>query len=203
MPIYVDKICDYCKKTFKRRLNQTHHETNLIYCSKKCYSLSHQNRINEPCGHCGKLITKVVSIKNGSKSNLVFCNSSCAASYNNKKRIKTRRSKCEKLLCDLLIQKFPDLDILANDKTMLNGYEADIAIPSLKLAIEWNGAVHFKPIYGEEKLQRIQTIDKLKLELANKLDINLIVIPDLVSTVKYVHQIFNNISVIITQLLII
>ena len=54
---------------------------------------------------------------------------------------------------------------------------------------------------GEEKLQRIQTIDKAKQELANKLDIRLIVIPDLISTPKYVNQVFANISSIVQQLL--
>ena len=69
------------------------------------------------------------------------------------------------------------------------------------MSFEWNGIVHFKPIYGTEKLFKIQTRDKEKLELATKLDINLIVIPDLISTTQYVHICFSNIKTIITNLL--
>ena len=136
-----------------------------------------------------------------SKSGKFFCNSSCAASYNNKLKRKSRRSKIEIKFYNLLVQEFPNLDILSSDKTMLDGYEADIAIPSLKLAIEWNGIVHFKPIYSQTKLDKIQTRDAEKLEIASNKDINLIVIPDLVSNDKILQQAFNDVKVIIKKLL--
>jgi sialic acid synthase SpsE len=84
---------------------------------------------------------------------------------------------------------------------MLDGYEADVAIPSLKLAIEWNGIVHFKPIYSQTKLDKIQTRDVEKLKIASNKDINLIVIPDLVSNDKILKQAFNDVKVIINNLL--
>lgn len=83
---------------------------------------------------------------------------------------------------------------------MLDGLEADIAIPELKLAIEWNGIVHFKPIYGRSKLARIRQKDAEKQKIANDKDINLIIIPDLVSTKSKVQEAFVEISKIIRSL---
>ena len=84
---------------------------------------------------------------------------------------------------------------------MLGGYEIDVYIPKLKLAIEWNGIVHFKPIYGQIKLDKIQTRDAEKLKIAANKNINLIVIPDLVSNDKILKQAFNDVKTIINNLL--
>jgi len=111
-----------------------------------------------------------------------------------------RYSKIEAKFYDLIVKEFPQLDILSNDKTMLDGYEVDIAIPELQLAIEWNGIVHFKPIYGQTKLDNIQTRDTEKLKIASNKDINLIVIPDLVSTDKILKEAFNDVKIIISNL---
>ena len=79
--------------------------------------------------------------------------------------------------------------------------EADISIPSLNLAIEWNGIVHFKPIYGQTKLDKIQDKDAEKLKIAANKNINLIVIPDLVSNNKILKQAFDDVKVIINKLI--
>ena len=84
---------------------------------------------------------------------------------------------------------------------MLDGLEVDIAIPSLKLAIEWNGIVHFKPIYGKRKLKKIQFKDAEKLKIAANKNINLIIIPDLVSNDKILHQAFKDIKNIINKII--
>jgi hypothetical protein len=105
------------------------------------------------------------------------------------------------MLYNLVLQTFPQLKPISDDRETLNGLEIDIYIPSLKLGIEWNGIVHFKPIYGEEALRKTQYRDENKLKLANTLGINLIVIPDLVSTEKYVKEAFEKIKIIIEDLL--
>jgi hypothetical protein len=146
------------------------------------------------------LITQDCSLAEIKKSKNLFCSQSCAASWNNRQKRKSKRSKCETLLYSLLVNEFSDLIILPNDKTMLNGLEADIAIPELKLAIEWNGIVHYKPIFGETKYQKILTNDEQKKNIALQNDINLIVIPDLVSKASYVQEVFFNIKKIILSL---
>ena len=41
------------------------------------------------------------------------------------------------------------------DKSVINS-ELDFYFPNLKLAIEINGPLHYKPIYGKDKLIQIQ-----------------------------------------------
>jgi hypothetical protein len=88
------------------------------------------------------------------------------------------RSRNEALLCQWLRQSYPLLTILNNDKTLIPGYEIDIVIPELRLGIEWNGAVHSRPIFGEQKLNEVLARDTKKVELANTLNVHLIVIRD-------------------------
>lgn len=99
----------------------------------------------------------------------------------------------------MICKEFPNLIIIANDKTLLEGYEVDIALPSLNMAIEWNGIVHFKPIYGDATLTKIQQRDAEKQLIAEKNEINLIVITDLASTNQYVNEVFHKIKKIIKQ----
>ena len=202
---YIQLKCEYCQKIFKRESkNQPKYKKRTkAYCSKKC-SYSHYTQLNtviSNCGFCNKQITRMLSQSKKSKSGKSFCNQSCAASYNNKLKRKSRRSKIEAKFYNLIVKEFPNLNILANDKTMLDGLEADIAIPSLKLAVEWNGIVHFKPIYGQTKLDKVQNKDAEKLKIAANKNINLIVIPDLVSNDKILKQAFNDVKNIIGKLL--
>lgn len=202
--------CNYCKNDFKRLLathnnniNNLSHKHQNIFCSRGCCDKfkSEKNTIIIDCGSCGQKLTKQKSQAKRSKTGKTFCNQSCAATYNNKLKRKSRRSKIEAKFYNLIVKEFPSLDILSNDKTMLNGYEVDVAIPELQLAIEWNGIVHFKPIYGQTKLDRIQTRDTEKLKIASDKDINLIVISDLVSNDKILKQAFNEVKCIIQDLM--
>jgi YHS domain-containing protein len=170
------------------------------FCSHRCNGLYYDKKVNKPCGWCGKNVERKYAEYKSSKSGQVFCNKSCACSYNNTKRQGMRRSKSESLLHKLIVEAFPDLEVITNDRKLLDGYELDIAIPSLKLAIEWNGIVHFKPIYGQKKFDRIQQIDTKKRQKAKEVGIDLIVIADLVSTQEYVIESFQKIKQIIESL---
>jgi len=193
-------ICEYCKKEYQKE-TYDFKRTNHNFCSKTCYGISQRKTIETICGNCEKIVETKPAILNNSKSGRVFCSQSCAASYNNTLKRKSRRSKIEIALFNLLIREFPQLQILPNDKTMLDGFEVDIAIPELKLGIEWNGIVHFKPIYGQTKLDKIKDKDKEKLIIASNKDINLIIISDLVSNDKILKISFNECKKIIEQLL--
>jgi endogenous inhibitor of DNA gyrase (YacG/DUF329 family) len=172
--------CEQCGKKFQKEaydFKRTKHN----FCSTKCHGLFQRKRIKKICGNCGKEIIIRKGEHKKSKSGKSFCSKSCAATYNNKLKRKSRRSKIEKKFYNLLIKEFPTLNISANNKTMLDGLEIDVAIPELKLGIEWNGIIHFKPIHGEQKLKNIQEKDAQKQKIASNKDINLIVISDLVS----------------------
>jgi hypothetical protein len=73
-----------------------------------------------------------------------------------------------------LRKQYPNLDILFNDKTILNS-ELDIYIPSLRLAFELNGILHYKPIYGTKKLLQIKKNDRFKKLLCKEKDIKLVI----------------------------
>jgi len=193
-------ICEQCYKTFDKKLNHIK-RTAHNFCSKKCCEIFRtKDRIQKKCEHCNNDLEIEQRLVKKSKTGRFFCNKSCAASYNNKLKRKSRRSKMEAKFYDLIVKEFPELDILPNDKTMLDGYEVDISIPELQLAIEWNGIVHFKPIYGQTKLDKVQTRDAEKLKIASNKDINLIVISDLVSDDKILKQAFDDVKNIIEGL---
>lgn len=190
-------ICDHCQKEYLTR--NCKHDANRCkhsFCSRKCFDVyrSRSKTVQRPCGFCHTDITKPIYTLKNSKSGEIFCNRSCAASYNNRLKRNSRRSKCEELLCNLLTAEFPQLNILPNDKELLDGFESDIAIPSLDLAIEWNGPFHYIPIFGKARLNEIQNRDAIKLSIAQRKGINLIVIPDLVSTKQKVQETFIELS---------
>lgn len=197
--------CDYCNKKFVPNRNYEYdHSTNGLkstFCSNKCDGLSRIKQVPIVCHLCGKKKLRKPSQTNRSKSGYNFCSRSCAVSFNNTQKRKSRRSKVEKALFDLLVSEFPELIFLPNEKTMLDGFEIDIAVPDLKLGIEWNGIVHFKPIYGQDRLFKIQQRDREKQKIAENKGISLIVIPDLVSTKARVKEAFVQVSKIIRSAL--
>ena len=174
----------------------------LTFCNRECKRIYTTKAVTVECGWCNQPVTRLLAEFNSSVSGHMFCNQSCAASFNNTKKRKSRRSKCESLLFELLQIEFPELVMFSNDKTLLHGLELDIAIPSLSLGIEWNGVVHFKPIYGEEKLLRIQENDQRKLEVALEEGIQVIVIPDLMSSRTFVYETFKKVARAIRVLMI-
>jgi len=154
--------CEYCgitfynvKKEIKKVLNH-HPNVKLKYCSNDCKHKSFDKRIIIKCKQCNKEF-------NGHEDEK-FCSSSCAAIYNNThKNNGTRRSKLEAYLETQLIIQYPNLEMLFNKKEIINS-ELDIYIPSLKLAFELNGIFHYEPIYGQDKLSKIQNNDNRKFQ---------------------------------------
>jgi hypothetical protein len=197
----VTKNCLMCNSTYSVKYTEVKRGWGK-FCSKSCSASFKYSDIPRfiilKCGFCNNLITKRHCELKSSISGNAFCNSSCSASFNNKFKRKSRRSKCEIKLFNLLNEAFPDLELQANPK-ILDGYEIDIFIPSIKLGVEWNGVVHFRPIWGQDKLDKIQDIDFKKQVIAEQKQIELIIVPDLVSSQSKIHQAFLAISKRIKQ----
>lgn len=179
METKINLICDYCKIPFTKSLTLYKHNRkrgcNHDFCSNKCVGLyQKETRITKPCKQCGK-----PTIKNKSEANKhpnFFCSRSCAATYNNThKTTGTRRSKLEVWLEDQLTDLYPDLEIHFNRKDTIQS-ELDIYIPSLKLAFELNGIFHYEPIYGKDKLKKIQNNDERKFQACLEEGIELCII---------------------------
>lgn len=74
-------------------------------------------------------------------------------------------SKNENLVADLIAAEGFKVEQRTNEYTPGRRFEIDICIPSLNVAIEWDGATHFDPIYGEENLSKVQKKDEKKNDI--------------------------------------
>ena len=167
--------------TYELKNNRNRH----IYCSDKCCYLSRKTSIlNEiPCSNCGCSFDRNPNQLTKSKSGNIFCSQSCAATFNNKNKTHgNRRSKLEIWLEDEITKLHPNLQIDFNKKDTI-GSELDIFIPSLNIAFELNGIFHYEPIYGVNKLIKVQENDKSKTKICHDLKIDLCIID--VSQQKY------------------
>jgi very-short-patch-repair endonuclease len=58
---------------------------------------------------------------------------------------------------------FPKHEILENRRDLLpSGYEIDIFVKDIQLAIELNGPCHYFNIHGDETLRKVQVRDAIK-----------------------------------------
>jgi hypothetical protein len=92
---------------------------------------------------------------------------------------------------------YTTVDIHFNRKDTI-GSELDIYFPSLRLGIELNGIFHYEPIFGQDKLDKIQVNDtnKYKACLDNNIDLCLIDVSDFkhfkpIKAQKYLDIIIN------------
>lgn len=79
-----------------------------------------------------------------------------------------RGSKNENKVADLLIQEGLKIVQRTNDFTPGNIFEIDIAVPARSVAIEWDGAAHFEPIYGDDALAKTVAKDQRKNQVLMK-----------------------------------
>lgn len=71
-------------------------------------------------------------------------------------------SKNENLVAQLLKDAGYVIHQRTNEYTPNRQFEVDIALPNEQIAIEWDGATHFDPIYGRENLARVKRKDRKK-----------------------------------------
>lgn len=173
--------CINCKKTFLKNkrtvLELINKKLDLgDYCSFKCQSAYlNRDKVNYTnCKVCNKPLRRTNSELK--KTKFSFCGHSCAAKYSNTHKTHgTRRSKLEVWLETQLKTIYPKIDFLFNNVDIINS-ELDIYIPSLKLAFELNGIFHYEPIYGKERLEKIQNNDGRKFQACLEHKIELCII---------------------------
>ena len=182
--------CFLCKKEFLRdpaqiKSNHKRGRSNS-YCSPQCVADSRNFTKELPCAYCNTLLLRQANELRKSKSGRAFCNRSCSAKFNNhNKTYGVRRSKFEVFLVKQIIAEFPTVIVQINDIATI-GYELDIFIPKLRLALEVNGICHYQPIYGQDKFDRIQKNDCIKSNMCSKLNLDLIVID--ISSFKHFNE---------------
>ena len=186
--------CENCDIEINRRPSQVKRAKHPT-CSTKCSS-DLQKKLHLEVREC-ILCFKEFSAKNGDPKK--FCNSSCAATYNNTHKTKgTRVSKLERYLQEVLPLRH-SIEFKFNSKEEINS-ELDIYIPSLKLAFELNGIFHYEPVYGQDKLDKIINDDKLKFKACHEAGISLCVI-DTTSQKKFTAESSSVFVVLIEQII--
>jgi len=74
------------------------------------------------------------------------------------------RSRHE-LYLEKLVRKFlrkVKVEVIGDDTKSFERWQIDITIPEHKIAIELNGPIHYKPIFGAKRLEKIRQRDKTK-----------------------------------------
>ena len=146
------------------------------FCSRKCANNYRVPPTYVSCKQCEKEFKKRPSDIKKSKSGNHFCSKSCAGTWNNKHRKHgSRRSKLEIWIEARLTTEYKDWEIHFNRKDAI-GSELDIYIPHLSLAFELNGIFHYEPIFGEDKLKKIQNNDERKFQACLEKNIELVLI---------------------------
>ena len=62
---------------------------------------------------------------------------------------------------------------------MFNGWDADVIIPELKIAVLWNGKWHYEEIMKGTSLSQIQNRDKIKIKEIKRANFHPYVIKDM------------------------
>jgi hypothetical protein len=202
--------CDYCGTHTTRKRCEYMYKIrqgikkirNIHYCSIECGSKDRKEKAypQYKCEVCKEDIIRTRSKM--PKSGRIFCSSSCAARYNNKnKKTGIRKSKNELLLLLALRWRYPDLTLLSGDRQLLSGLELDIVIKELNLAIEYNGIIHYQPIYGDTLLERTKRRDELKSDLCSALGIRLITVKESKLSPTQIVEVFKQCCNIIDELI--
>ena len=190
----VNLKCKHCSGEF---LLQKNHVQRAIkktkgtaeFCSQKCHQQSKSIMKEIKCEQCEVVILRrlcdINRIKKGSPAKYNFCSISCSTTYHNQhKTFGIKRSKAEIYLCNQIKNTFPTLVINECDRDVLpSKLELDIYMPTIKLAIELNGPVHYLPIFGEDRLNKQQSRDSIKIKEAIEFKIRLLIID--ISFCKY------------------
>ena len=126
-------------------------------------------RIDASCYICGKPIrikeTEVNKNHTCKSKSCISTASSIAGRISAAKRVS--RSNDEIKLFNLCSDHFPNT---LSNHIISDGWDADIVLPDLKIAIMWNGPWHYKQMnISNHSLKQVQTRDKIKIDLFESL----------------------------------
>lgn len=146
-------ICKVCGKTYTYQL----HTNTKVFCSKNCQEEYWSNKTkyltNEALEALHKAGLKSVQVQKENK-----------------------RSKNEIYFCELCEEYFKSV---FHNEPMFNGWDADIIIPSFKIAVLWNGNWHYKEISKKVSLKQIQNRDAIKEKAIKENGYEVYIIKDL------------------------
>lgn len=161
----VHKECLYCKNTFVVSWGCRKNKFCSLECAYKHRTDEAENLIIEKeCKGCKSRFL----VKNKNKSR-IYCGTSCANKNNGrigglisaKVQSINRRSKNEIYFGELCSKKFQSVKF---NEALFNGWDADVIIEDLKVAVLWNGKWHYEKITEKHSVSQVQNRDKIKIK---------------------------------------
>ena len=154
--------CKGCNNTFSSNIEKK-------FCGKYCISKNSCKVFYIKCKGCDKTFT--------SNKEKKFCNINCVrkhykdsglfSEWGKKGGLKstqiqseTRRSKNEIYFFELCSNYFKNVE---NNKNIFNGWDADVIIHDIKVAVLWNGKWHYEKITHKHSVKQVQNRDRIKI----------------------------------------
>lgn len=106
---YKEVRCNYCGGKFLRssgRINEAKKFGWKQYCSSNCKHTAHLTGTEFPCQTCGKTVRRTPKETGASKTRRFFCDTSCAAIFNNHLRIRHKKplKACSAENCNSIVK---------------------------------------------------------------------------------------------------
>jgi hypothetical protein len=141
----------------KQKVSEKLSKEKILKRCKCCDSIiSNKNK----SGYCFKCVRKFRKLNDESIEKLRQ-----GGLHSCKVQSENRRSKNEIAFCELCEKHFNDVK---HNEAIFNGWDADIIIEDLKIAILWNGKWHYEKIKNKHSLEQVQSRDKIKIEEIKK-----------------------------------
>ena len=128
----------------KQQVKPVYKEKKCTHCNKIFINNTQRTTCSKQCEHTKKCLG---AQNGGLKSASVQAN--------------IRRSKNEIYFAELCKKQFTNV---ITNKQYFNGWDADIILPDLRIAILWNGAWHYKQITNKHSVKQVQNRDKIKIK---------------------------------------
>ncbi len=133
-----------------------------------------KNKFDIICKYCDKIFT--------GHENRKFCSNICSGKYNgNLNGLKlvisqNKRSKNEIYFSELCSNYFK---VVKTNEAMFNGWDADVIIEDIKVAVLWNGIWHYEKITEKHSVKQVQNRDRIKIEEIKKVGYTPYIIKDM------------------------
>lgn len=135
-----ERICKICNKTYYK--NNLYPNATNIFCSSECkeYYITHRRDFLSN--------DALLALSNAGKKSAQL-------------QSEIRRSKNEIYFCELCEQYFNNVE---HNKSIFNGWDADVIIHDIKYAILWNGKWHYEKIAKHHSVLQVQNRDNIKIK---------------------------------------
>jgi len=183
--------CDCCgHEIITNEREKLYPKKKKYFCSRSCANKKPHSQETKDKIKNGVMLTKKNSINlefctfckqefNKKRKKQHLCSRSCASKWRNTElgigrkaglasalsQSKSRRSKNEVYFGQLCEQKFKSVKF---NEQLFNGWDADVIIEDLKLAILWNGRWHYEKITKSHSVKQVQNRDEIKIKEIKK-----------------------------------